>query len=1135
MAVRKTVQWMFVIGLLVAVVASGFGYWLLTRSDELLRRAVAEKVAEILPGWNVEVGRARFDWDRQVYLWNSTLKTGDEGAPLVQIPEISLTVDGQALSQNQQVVVQRVRISNAQVELVRDPLGRWNWQDLPKLPPSNMALPEFEILRANVRVRLEHADGPPTILHVTDADFRLVPSGKRRFIVQGLTQVDRAGRLTIREGRWNLDEGTWSIQGEMLGVQAGADLLELIATASPELRQKLASLDQTLQSFDPGSPPEGRSRQFVQTAENETNGDGWYAQHVSHAAATSGELQNLGVQAALDIQFRVTRWQRDAEPEFVSRVEVRQGTITNPALPFPLRDVTGVVRWDNRQIKVEGLLANHGATRFQVDGDVTRLGEETPAEFVVTVEQLPLDERLRGRLTESARRLYDAIQPSGRIDAAAKLLHDGKGHWKYRDLVITTKDSRCKLAKFPYPVHGVSGSITQQGEELVIDFRGLAGRSPWTAHGKAANPGPAASVDLTVTSPALPIDDALRAAFEPHPAIQRTAELLDLKGRVKQVEVRLVRPPGVGQKFQPYIVANLEGCTVNYEQFPYRLTQLSGELTYRPDQKTCTFSNLTAKHDTATLFGHGYFTKQQEPGLLWLAIDADDAQLDKSLERALPDSLQTVWHELSPAGRINRLTANIEWRPGSLPKVSLPNVEVADAKLVMRSLPYPINGISAKFAYRPPADPRHPAVVSIESFDGWHEATHVTAPGSSVEVLPDGRWRLLVKKFRADDLVPDQRFRRALPVALRNVCEELNPRGPLSLGGWFDLRGAGLDDGQLQASWDVKAVLSNGKLTAGLELENVYGSVSSDGTWDGEHVVTQGYVDLDSVYVWEYYQLTNVKGPYRLIDTRLIVGADTAQRAAGQGNSAVPESAHLTADFVRGKVLLDADATLDESISYTVKTQISEGRLEEFARLYMSGTPNLRGIMNGWLIVKQQGSQPLHGRGELLISPAAIYELPVMAQVYKALNSFLNSAQPDNTAFNYAYLKYQMDDEKFLFDRIDLVGDALSLRGSGAARFDSQLNLGFYSRLPRSRLLPQYVSNLLGDATQGWMEVRVTGRTDAPNANYRAVPVLSDSLNRLLKAFDPNQPGPMPLLRVPQFFPSPSQWGVRPAPPTARQ
>ena len=100
--------------------------------------------------------------------------------------------------------------------------------------------------------------------------------------------------------------------------------------------------------------------------------------------------------------------------------------------------------------------------------------------------------------------------------------------------------------------------------------------------------------------------------------------------------------------------------------------------------------------------------------------------------------------------------------------------------------------------------------------------------------------------------------------------------------------------------------------------------------------------------------------------------------------------------------------------------------------------------MNGWAELAGNSSDPkdVTGRGQLLIHPAALYELPVFIQIFKTLSL----ATPDKTAFNYALTSFNIGNRMVNFSGIDLIGDAISLRGRGWARFDGPLQLQFYSR-----------------------------------------------------------------------------------------
>ena len=63
--------------------------------------------------------------------------------------------------------------------------------------------------------------------------------------------------------------------------------------------------------------------------------------------------------------------------------------------------------------------------------------------------------------------------------------------------------------------------------------------------------------------------------------------------------------------------------------------------------------------------------------------------------------------------------------------------------------------------------------------------------------------------------------------------------------------------------------------------------------------------------------------------------------------------------------------------------------------------------MNGWIALHGSGSSPLNvaGRGNLQISPAALYELPAFVQIFKVLRF----VPPDKTAFNTALVDFHVE------------------------------------------------------------------------------------------------------------------------------
>ena len=1125
MTIPKTIKWAIFFLFSAAVGSGSYVYWLWNRSDEILLAGVREKFAEIAPEWDVQPGRAHYDWDRRIHLYDFSLKVKGQQTPIATLPEIVLTVDRDKLTQTQTVVIHKVLLIRPVLELVRSNSGHWNWQQLPPLPKSGRSCPEWEIAQATIRVRLQHADGSTSsTFTLQNADLRLIPSGKRQFIVKGLTQVNKAGKLTV-DGRWDLTAGTWSVDGRMNDVTSSGELSGLAIGASPELRLKLARVESAIGAYltslqqEPAWQKGARISLAAATATAESQNAKPSAS--SPAALESGSMTNMGVTATLDVNFRIASSKPKGEPEFKFLIDVRGGQVSNRALPFPLRDLQGSLYWDNRLLSVRNMTANNGITRLVVDGEFVRLGESSPGRFDVNVSNLIFDERLRSRLPLSLRKVYDSLQPAGQADLQGTLIYDGRKSWQPHDFVMTFRNCTGTHVKFPYTVQQIHGTLRQRGESFDVDLKGRVGRRPTTMTGLIKNLSATTEVFFDFRIERLPVDDAFMAACQP--SVQRTLKALNIKGDL-DARLLLHRPPGVNQRFRMDLSSQLRNGTLEFVQFPYRLTDFTGKIQYTSVDQSWSFQELNAVHGTSQLTGSGTFAKWPEPGLLKLKIVIKGAIFDRQLKLALTPSLQDVWDEISPRGQLD-VVSNITWIPGRPVEVTLPEVRVTNGALTLKSFPYLIDDVQATFHYKQD-------ILHLTSFTGKHDQTRIRTNGL-VSCDQPGEWHVRLVELYVDDLIPDRRFRRALSKDLRSVVEELDPQGPLSFSGMLELHGTNRPRDPVTAAWDIETVISGGKLSTGVDLENVHGRVSSRGRWDGQQVDMTGNIDLDSVHVWGY-QLTAVQGPFRINGQQVIVGSReillTNARRGTRGH-VHPLQDRVTAKAVGGILTLDAVVVLQESPSYHVFLTASQGRLEQYAQRYLPGTKNLRGIMYGWIDLQGRGSSPekMTGRGRLQISPAALYELPVIVQIFNAIGP------PNNAAFRDAFLDFNVAGGQFQFNRIDLVGDTLSLRGRGTARFDGKLKFEFYSMLPQSRLPIPLLNVVLGEATKGWVGVEVGGTVDNPVAKVKPVPQLDEAMKRFLGAFGAGPPGSTPRLLIPPLIAPPRTMPPGPVRPRPRR
>jgi hypothetical protein len=158
--------------------------------------------------------------------------------------------------------------------------------------------------------------------------------------------------------------------------------------------------------------------------------------------------------------------------------------------------------------------------------------------------------------------------------------------------------------------------------------------------------------------------------------------------------------------------------------------------------------------------------------------------------------------------------------------------------------------------------------------------------------------------------------------------------------------------------------------------------------------------------------------------------------------------------------------------------------------------------MNGWCELSGRGAsaQRIDGRGQLQIAPAALYELPVMVAIFNVLKS------PDKTAFNRAFVQFEIGGSQFLLKQISLTGNSMNFRGDGYVRFDRKLYLDLYSTVARNqRTSVPVLSSLLGETMDGWVGVEVRGTVDHPQVEFKPAPKIDDAIKRLFGGID-NQP-----------------------------
>jgi hypothetical protein len=476
---------------------------------------------------------------------------------------------------------------------------------------------------------------------------------------------------------------------------------------------------------------------------------------------------------------------------------------------------------------------------------------------------------------------------------------------------------------------------------------------------------------------------------------------------------------------------------------------------------------------------------------LTLAVQAESFELGKPLYRALPPSWQAIWDQVRPQGAITG-TADLAWSPGGEPEVVVEGY-LEGAGFSVASFSWEVTDITGHLRLDRDG-------ATFTNIKGRHDESAVEFNGWTK--MTPGRWQVHLDSLVVEELDPGTDLRRALPEGFRAVVESLNPRnGRLMLLGELDFKGTTEPGGPVTAAWDLDTIYSGATLTAGIDVANIHGRITSRGTWDGEQVQSQGRLVLDAASI-AGHQFRQIEGPIQIKGRQMIIGSQQAASVDETGSSSirVPLEDRISARAIGGLFTLDGIADLDETTRYHVLITMNDARLEKYAEQYLPSRTQLRGIMNGWCELDGRGSsaKTIKGQGALRIRPAALYELPVVLAILK----IANFTAPDKTAFHEASANFRIERSEFRFQRIDLVGQAIDLRGRGTVGFDRRVKLDFYSKLARNPLRIPLVQHVIGEATKGWIGVEVRGTLDNPQAVMRPVPALDDALKELFGVLD---------------------------------
>jgi hypothetical protein len=1054
--VWSVVSWIVLTGLVTGTLAALYFY---QRADDEVRKFVEAQLGEIYPHLSIRVGSARIVKGEGIRLGQiSVVRDGQQPAAgraeMVYAERLTLRCDATlpALLQRK-LTIRQIVCEGVNVNISRDVRGAWNVSDLvPPKPPRYVLdrLPEITIENASWQLR-DAGDPQARTLHgeSVSAHVRLKPlQPPEGPIVSGPTGIPRL--MVACEGSFRTPlcqrvdweavarttDGAWSLQGQLAGV-----------LWSPDAARQLPSfLAVRLRSL---APLRGRA----------------------------------------DVQVRCGRPSRQQPIDYELSGHVSEALWQDARWPQPISNISCDFLIKPGESQINNLLGAYGTARL--GGQLRGGGLDSSQPFAVnlTLDRFAITESFVSALPVALQENWRKFRAEGLLSGAIQLQFDGQRFHYASDLTVAGLSLR--HYRFPYPISQCQGTLNLSDDLCQFDLMGSAGGTPINLRGMIHQPGPRFTGWWEAkTTRWKAIDDALIDAL-PVP-VMTFVRRLQLRGNAGfwvryDCQDPDRRPP-------PEMIVLFDQAWVNYDGFPYPIKDIQGRL--EADQGRFTFKHFRGWNDDCQVTCDGYWDTLDPSQPLELRFQLRNVGLDDELKHALRPGAQRIWSELRPAGRLDRVDVHL-FKTRELLRPEL-DIRVAHratmaSEVVEAQALEPTDGLQLQPAWLPlrmsnvrgEARLRGSSLV-VRGFSAEHGKLRLQTNVSG-ELGADGRWTMNLTNLTVDRLEVNESLLQALPTPLARPAVELGLGGTFSLAGAVHLEREARES-PVSASWELAVNVEQGQILRGLAMTGVFGQVDVNGASRADQFWARGRLQLDSL-VSHGVQLTTIAGPFWLDSTRVVFG----QRVPPQSSDEV--SRPITATVYQGKAGVNAEVLLNPQRDFSVQLNVTSTDLSALSRDWQLGRGNLAGqaFLELFLTGSQLGRHTLRGNGTAQLRNANLYELPLILAVL----SRLGSGRTDNTAFTNSDIAFHVSDGYVYFDRFDLAGDAITLKGIGEMSLERQLSLDFYSIMGREQFWNPLVRPFLGEASRQFLLIHVDGTLSNPRTTQEVLPGLNETLQQL--------------------------------------
>ena len=367
--------------------------------------------------------------------------------------------------------------------------------------------------------------------------------------------------------------------------------------------------------------------------------------------------------AAIDFQL-IRQTQTDKETKLA--VELHGSEAVYRHFPYQLQNLTGRLLFNKNKVIFSDVVSLVSQRKITLNGKIETRGADKPAmyDFLINVNNVPLDATLETALTEKQKNLYEQFCPAGLADGLIKVSTQDSGHPTVT-AGLSFKNTSLKLEQFPLPVSDITAKAIITPELInVKEFAGRYGNDSVSLSGQI-------HLDQEYRQPlyqlAIKLKDTLLNddLFNLLPgSLRKIISELKPEGRVNLSADLKKESPTEPPNYS--IILECLRDSVTIPKLPYPLKNITGTLTINDnsiklrDITAITDSNVPMDSNLPTIKLNGeIFLADDTYSSVLLQLSAKDFIFDDRFSLALPKPVQPLYNKLSPAGLFNLDFENI--------------------------------------------------------------------------------------------------------------------------------------------------------------------------------------------------------------------------------------------------------------------------------------------------------------------------------------------------------------------------------------------------------------------------------------------------------------------------------------------